>query len=163
MSTGDGVTATSGRLRMSGFRRLLLARNLGTAATDQAGDRGDLRHGQLLFAQESDDDILELAKDRGYLSHVLVETTDGQLFPVTFYDAVRVAQDVEEDTDGGLVADPGMIVLRTLTRETMERAVRVLCEGGYFSHLRPLDGEGSDDDNPYEWPPRRRVSDPGET
>jgi hypothetical protein len=116
------------------------------------------RFRQLVFARDFEPSDEDEARDRGYLSHVLVETDGEQLFPVTFYDAVRLAQDLEENANAGtpMVAEPGMIVLQTITREAMESAARILCEQGYFSHVRPITRAELAASDPYEWPPRRQ-------
>lgn len=90
---------------------------------------------QLVFVNGLSDEDADEARNRGYLSHVLVETSSGDLFPVTFYDAVRLKQDVEDAANSnGFVAEPGMIVLREITKKAMESAARALCEEGYFAH-----------------------------
>src|SRR5580765_1491740 len=95
-----------------------------------------VRFKQLVFIGELEESETTA---RGYRSDVLVETQDGSLYPVTFYDPVRLSQDVEEMAKHGtpFVAEPGMIVLETITRSSMESAARRLCDEGFFSYLRP--------------------------
>jgi hypothetical protein len=88
----------------------------------------------LRFAREfTEVDALE-AQRRGYLSHVLADFRDGRLFPLFFYDVVRLQQDVEERIKHGsvFVADPGMIVVQEVTLEIMEHVIVQLGDEGFF-------------------------------
>ncbi len=95
------------------------------------------------------------ARDRGYLSHVLVETDDSSMFPVSFYDPVRLQQDLEEECRQGraFIAEAGMIVIPEITIEAMEAAARQLCADGFFRHLQPVSRERLASRKPHEWPP----------
>jgi hypothetical protein len=77
---------------------------------------------------------------RGYLSHSTVELESGRTYPVFFYDAVRLGQELEMSAklDRPFIAEPGMIVLTEVTREAICRALDRLVEEGYFAHLEPL-------------------------
>ncbi len=76
----------------------------------------------------------EEAVSGGYRSHVWAELQDGSLHRLTFYDPVRLSQMLEDETVLGrpFVADQGLIVVREVTRENMEFAVRLLVEEGFF-------------------------------
>src|SRR5271168_3509988 len=94
---------------------------------------------KLRFAREfSERDAIE-AQDRGYLSHVVVEFGGGRLYPVFFYDAVRLQQDLEVMANHGrpYIAEPGMIVVQNITIETMRRVVCHLEREGFFDSLNP--------------------------
>jgi hypothetical protein len=112
---------------------------------------------KLLFVQEFSEREASEARDRGYLSHVLVEVDGRDLYPVFFYDPIRLRQDLEASAKTGrpYVADPGMIVLPDITIEAMEAAVRGLCAEGFFKHLVPVTKDCLDKANPYSWPPDR--------
>jgi hypothetical protein len=113
---------------------------------------------KLRFAREfTERDALE-AQDRGYLSHVLVELDEGRLYPIFFYDATRLQQDLTEGVRSGrpFVADPGMIVVPEVTLPAMTAAVTRLVGEGFFEHLVPLTDEDLGNGNPYRWPPERR-------
>ena len=71
---------------------------------------------------------------RGYRSHVWVELADGSKHPVTFFDTVRLKQELEQEAAGGrpFVGETGLIVLTEVTRETMEGAARTLADEGFF-------------------------------
>lgn len=98
---------------------------------------------QLIFEHGFNEQDADEAEARGYLSHVTVDLGDGRYYPVIFYDAVRLQQDLEVETKQGTpyVADPGMIVLDTITLENMQKAVLQLSRGGFFSRLVPQVGE----------------------
>jgi hypothetical protein len=77
---------------------------------------------------------------RGYRSDVLAELDDGYAYRVTFYDPVRLAQTVEDDTRSGTpyFAESGLIILPRVDREHMERAAAELAGRGFFGSLRPV-------------------------
>src|SRR5262249_41097236 len=104
----------------------------------------------------SDQDAFE-AHGRGYLSHVLAQLDEGRLYPLFFYDAVRLQQDLEESAKHGrpFVADPGMIVVPEITLDAMNQAVEQLSREGFFDHLTPLTEDDLACGNPYQWPPQR--------
>ncbi|MDX6704553.1 MAG: hypothetical protein QOK16_749 [Solirubrobacteraceae bacterium] len=81
------------------------------------------------------------ARDRGYVGHASVRTAPDATYKVTFYDTVRLPQDLEYEIQTGrmCIADPGLIVLPEVTLENMETAVRHLFEEGYFDDLKSLE------------------------
>jgi len=110
---------------------------------------------QIVFLHEfTEVDALD-ARDRGYLSHVLIETADGSMFPVSFYDPTRLQQDLEEETRQGrkFIAEPGMIIIPEIVIELMEAAARRLCDEGFFRYMRPVDRERLASRKPHQWPP----------
>jgi hypothetical protein len=111
----------------------------------------------LRFAREFTERDATEAQDRGYLSHVLVDLGGGRLYPVFFYDAVRLQQDLEEMANHGrpYIAEPGMIVVQEITIETMTQVVCQLESAGFFDALNPVTEEDLASSDPYKWPPRR--------
>jgi hypothetical protein len=99
----------------------------------------------LVFQSPFDDRAQFEAKARGYLSHVLVEMSDGRRYPVVFYDCVRLAQDLEAEVAEGraCVADAGMIVLPEVSLEHMRAAVQQLVGEGFFERLVPERGSSA--------------------
>ncbi len=77
---------------------------------------------------------------KGYLCDGFVELQDGRRFPVTFYDPVRLAQDVEASGSYGIpmLAEPGLVVIPKVTREAIERTIPELIEQRFFDHLKPI-------------------------
>ena len=88
----------------------------------------------LQFDYPFDDRTAEEAADRGYWGHCHVELQDGTKHPIVFYDAVRLAQDLEEEASQGrpFLAERGMVVLQDVTRQNMEAAVEQLAKEGFF-------------------------------
>jgi hypothetical protein len=119
----------------------------------------------LRFARElSDQDVFE-SQSRGYLSHVLVQLGKDRLYPLFFYDAVRLQQDLEESARHGrpFVADPGMIIVQEVTLDAMKHAVEQLSREGFFDHLTPLTEADLASGNPYQWPPQRHQARSGKS
>lgn len=81
------------------------------------------------------------AEARGFLAYAVVETPSGQVIPVTFWDVVRLRQDLEEETAAGkpFLAQPGMIVLESVTLPNMQRAVEELFAEGFFDSFRTVE------------------------
>lgn len=98
------------------------------------------RKPELIFEGEFDEREEMECRDRGYRSHVRVELAGGEQFPVVFYDAVRLQQDLADEAKSGspFIAEPGLIVLPEVTRENMQKAVNRLAEEGFFETLRPV-------------------------
>ena len=65
------------------------------------------------------------AEARGFLQHVVIEVAEGVEVGVVFWDPVRLQQDLDEEMKAGrpFLAEPGMIVVESVTLANMERAV----------------------------------------
>jgi len=109
---------------------------------------------RLIFLNGFTDEDAEEARDRGYLSHVLVETSHAPLYAVTFCDATRLAQDLDEQAKHG-TPYPAMIVLCEITKETMEDAARALGSQGSFRHFQPVHRDILTAGEQFAWPPPR--------
>ena len=62
-------------------------------------------------------------------------------FPVTFYDPVRMTQNLEDivaDNRGVHLTDPGLVIVSEVTTANIRRAVADLVQDGFFQSLRPL-------------------------
>lgn len=96
------------------------------------------RYPTLRFTHPFDEREAFEAHARGYLGFGTVDVTEDRSIPVVFYDSARLLQDLELEAERGraFIADPGMIVLTVVTRETMEGAVVRLFEEGFFNHFR---------------------------
>ena len=110
---------------------------------------------RVIFVREFSEQDAAEARDRGYLSHVLIEVDGHRLFPVIFYDPIRLQQDLEVSAKHGrpFVADPGMVVLPDITIEAMQEAVQCLCQEGFFEYLVPVSRERLAEADPHSWPP----------
>lgn len=95
---------------------------------------------KIVFYSPFDDAKQYEAEAGGYLSHVTVVERDGHEYSVVFYDCERLAQDLEYEIGTGrmCVADPGMIVLSSVTLENITKAVKRLSQEGYFKGLCPI-------------------------
>jgi len=98
------------------------------------------------------------AHGRGYLSHVCVDV-EGQLYPVFFYDPIRLSQDLQTNDENGrpFLADAGMIVVSEITLETMQNAIQHLYVEGFFNRFVPITYQQlalASSADPYSWPPR---------
>jgi hypothetical protein len=95
---------------------------------------------KVIFHEEFDERSAYEAPLRGYVSHIIVETEDGNRYSVYFSDVVRLQQDLEIGVKHGepCFAEPGLIVLPEVTVETIHEAVKYLWKQNFFSHLKAL-------------------------
>ncbi len=87
------------------------------------------------------DELAEVeAEHKGWLQGVEVELDDGTRYPVTFYDPVRLAQDLAEEAkwDRPFIAEPGLVVIPAVTRAAILLTAEHLTSTGFCSHLRPI-------------------------
>lgn len=89
---------------------------------------------QLVFEGGLDDREEHEAKVRGYRSHVWAELSDGSRRRLTFYNPTRLEQTLTDEEREGrpFFAEPGLIILKEVTRSSMEAAARTLAEEGFF-------------------------------
>jgi hypothetical protein len=94
---------------------------------------------KLVFSVPFDEQEAYEAESRGFLPYAAVVLPSGATIPVVFWDTGRLQQHLEDEVAAGrpYVAEPGMIVLESVTLANMERAVLLLFEEGYFDHFRP--------------------------
>lgn len=78
------------------------------------------------------------AEARGYLGYAVVELEDSSKIPVVFYDPIRLQQDLLEEAALGnpFIAEPGMIVIESITIANMEYAIKKLFMQGFFESFR---------------------------
>lgn len=71
---------------------------------------------------------------KGYYGQAVAEFSDGTYVPVFFYDLTRLSQDLEHDLRHGdvCIAEPGLIVVPSVDRASMERAIDSLAAKGFF-------------------------------
>lgn len=77
---------------------------------------------------------------KGHLCGGEAELADGRRFPVTFFDPVRLSQDVEGMSRRGEPAfiEPGLVVVPEVTRERILQTLPELLRQRFFDHLKPL-------------------------
>jgi len=104
----------------------------------------DSLYPMLVFERPFDEWAQNDARDRGWLGSVSVRTSPDATYKVTFYDTVRLPQDLEYEVETGrmCIAEPGLIVLPEITLENMEKAVHHLAGEGYFAGLKSLEEQG---------------------
>ncbi|MBX9622207.1 MAG: hypothetical protein K2X82_00175 [Gemmataceae bacterium] len=80
---------------------------------------------------------------KGHLCGGGVEFPDGRRYPVTFFDPVRLSQELEVLTGRGEPAfiEPGLVVIPGVTRDGIRRSLPELVRQRFFDHLRPLGAE----------------------
>jgi hypothetical protein len=98
---------------------------------------------EIVFPPGFDDRWEAEMTDKGYLSHVVVHFEDGQRFLVNFIDPVRLSQDLQAETESGspYFAEPGLIVVPRVTRDSIRTAVDGLKDEGFFEALKPIGEE----------------------
>lgn len=87
---------------------------------------------ELIFKSKDIDDFESEMK--GYRNDVWVRLPNGDIYEIFFYDLTRLEQDMGSET---YLAKPGLIILNTVNRKSMEYSVLDLWERGYFEHLKP--------------------------
>ncbi len=100
----------------------------------------EVNHPRLSFPFGFDErDAIE-SEERGYFGRAVVELPGGARVNVCFYDPVRLSQELETMQESGEVclAEAGLIVLPSVTREYMEKAIQQLYARKYFERLVPL-------------------------
>ncbi|MCE7984853.1 MAG: hypothetical protein DYG89_27080 [Caldilinea sp. CFX5] len=92
----------------------------------------------LLFDGFNERDRFEI-KHKGWFS-AEVEILGQHRYAVNFYDCTRLTQEVNDGVERGIpcLGEPGMIVVKEVTIETMEAALAYLFTAGYFEHLKPV-------------------------
>ena len=71
---------------------------------------------------------------KGWLSGVVVQMEDGKEFSLTFYDPVRLQQDLAVGLKNGeaAIVEKGLIVVPEVTKVNIERAIVQAANEGYF-------------------------------
>ena len=97
------------------------------------------RH-SVVFPEDYDAQSEQDTPLRGYLSDVIVQTTDGSRYRLFFIDPTRLQQELAEQTATGRVyfMEPNLVVLSVVTTASVRRTGDGLVQDGYFQHLKPL-------------------------
>ena len=65
-------------------------------------------------------------------------SVSGKVYSLIFYDPARLGQAIEDELQRGSVFfEPNLIIVRSVTRSDMERAVELLVRSGQTSSLVP--------------------------
>jgi hypothetical protein len=71
---------------------------------------------------------------KGWLDGVKVTKANGKNYLLSFYDPTRLAQDLEEELKIGKagIVEKGLIVIKEVTKENIEKAIAQADREGYF-------------------------------
>jgi hypothetical protein len=94
----------------------------------------------IIFPEGYDDQAEYEAPFKGYLQEVVVQLDDGFRFQLSFFNPVRLGQDLEAAAKLGrpYLAEPNLVVLPEVTTESIKRGVQGMWEDGFFKHLKPI-------------------------
>jgi hypothetical protein len=69
-----------------------------------------------------------------------IKLGDGSVIRLTFFDPVRLKQDVDDQFKEGdfYFAEPNLIIISEVKLETIKAAILSLWEEGFFSRLKPM-------------------------
>ncbi len=89
---------------------------------------------EVLFPEWYDERAEWESEMKGWLQGVRVKLANGAVFPLFFFDPVRLAQDLEMATKLGepYIAEHGLIVIPEVTRSAILTAVGKLVEAKFF-------------------------------
>jgi hypothetical protein len=76
--------------------------------------------------------------DKGVFQHAVAVLPGGRRVPVSFWDPIRLRQDIEFHFNRGKTcfSEVGLIVVPSITHENMTVAVNELYVQSFFEHLR---------------------------
>jgi hypothetical protein len=94
----------------------------------------------LSFICEFDEHTAWEVEQKGWFEGAVVTLPNGLAVPLSFWDPVRLSQDLETGLKFGSVclAEPALIVVPKVTFEYMQKAVKELFGKGYFDRLIAL-------------------------
>jgi hypothetical protein len=83
------------------------------------------------------DDYAWEVQSKGWFSDVRLAAY-GKQYRIAFYDPVRLSQEIQEEIHrGGVFFEPNLVVVQSITRESMEKAVELLMESTKATLLVP--------------------------
>jgi hypothetical protein len=88
----------------------------------------------LIFPEHFDEYEWEVTS-KGWFRHALLNVS-GKDYRLIFYDPVRLCQTIEDELQRGCAFfEPNLIIVRSVNRSNMERAVELLVGSGQTSSL----------------------------
>jgi hypothetical protein len=88
----------------------------------------------LIFPEDFDDYAWQL-ESKGWFSGATLDY-QGRRYPLSFFDPVRLAQDIERVLQAGeTFCEPNLVVIPTVTRENMEKAAAWLVASSNLQSL----------------------------
>ena len=72
--------------------------------------------------------------DKGWLNDVIVTLDNGDTYNLSFYDPVRLSQELEDEVEAGNagVLDKGLMVIPSVTKTHIELAIKQAGRENYF-------------------------------
>lgn len=94
----------------------------------------------LSFGCDFDESTAWEVQCKGWFELAIVHLPDGRKLPLSFWDPVRLAQELESDLKIGksCLAEPAMIVIPEVTVQNMRAAAVELFQRGFFEHFRSV-------------------------
>jgi hypothetical protein len=84
---------------------------------------------------EGFDDYASEVQSKGWFSDVRL-VFFGKRYRITFYDAVRLGQEIQEEIQrGGIFFEPNLVVVESIGRQSIENAIQLLIETEKVSSL----------------------------
>src|SRR5262245_12049537 len=76
---------------------------------------------------------------KGWYTGVVAELPGGKLYPLTFYDPVRLVQELEGEVERGrpCFGEPALVVVPEITEAALRASVEHLFLLGWFARLAP--------------------------
>jgi hypothetical protein len=95
----------------------------------------------LHFAYPMDDYVAFEIRSKGWHGGAVAELPGGKLYPLTFYDPVRLSQEMASAAEAGVpcLDEVALIVVPEVTEALMRASVQRLYKIGWFDHLVPSD------------------------
>jgi hypothetical protein len=92
---------------------------------------------KISFREEFDNLIAFEVESKGWYSGVIIELENHSKYELTFYDPMRLNQDLETENKIYL-SEPGLVIISKVTVENIYRAVHGLYKEGFFNSLKAL-------------------------
>ena len=72
---------------------------------------------------------------KGYRNDITVKCPTGKKYNLSFYDPIRLNQDIEEEE---YIFEQNLIVIKNLTKDDIQNAVNRMWEIGFFDKLKEV-------------------------
>lgn len=94
----------------------------------------------LLFNCDFDERTAWEVEQKGWFEGAVAVMPNGVQIPVSFWDPTRLSQELNDRVKSGRVcfAEPGLIIVPSVTLGYMQRAINELAGTGYFDRLLAL-------------------------
>ena len=104
-----------------------------------------MNHPVLFFTCDFDERAAWEVEQKGFFEHASVRLPNGVDIQVSFWDPIRLSQDLETDFGRGEIcfAELGLIIVPAVTVDNMKAAIAKLSKEGYFERLLTLNSPGS--------------------